>query len=108
MNRIHKMEQKKMKMLRSEFLSHQSLPHDRKIFKTENYRSSHRRCSVKKGFLKNFADFTAKPYVGAPFNKAAALRPTPLVKRGSNAGFFLRNLRKFSKHILFFFIKTIL
>ena len=34
MNRIRKMEQKN-ENLRSEFLSHQSLPHERKIFQTE-------------------------------------------------------------------------
>ena len=46
----------KMKMVRSELppppLSHESLPHKRKIFQTD--RSSQRRCSVKKGVLKIF------------------------------------------------------
>ena len=63
----------KMKMLRPEFPSHQTLPYERKIFQTENYRSSHWRCSVKKGVLKKFANFTGKR-LEAPFDKVAVLR----------------------------------
>ena len=97
----------RMKMLRSEFPSHQSLPHERKIFQTENYRNSHWRCSVKKGVLKNFADFTAKHLCWRLLLiKLQPWGPTPLVKRGSNAGIFLRNLRKFSKHTHPFFYKN--
>ena len=71
----------KMKLLRSEFLCHQSLPHERKIFQTENYRSSHWRCSVKKGVLNNFAIFTGKHLLEAPFIKAAVLRVCNLSKK---------------------------
>ena len=46
-------------------------------------RSSHRRCSVKKGALKNFAKFTEKKYLcqSLIFNKAVGLRPATLLKK---------------------------
>ena len=62
LNRIRKIEQKKWKWCDQNYLppppplslslSHESLPHKRKIFQTD--RSSQRRCSVKKGVLKIF------------------------------------------------------
>ena len=42
-------------------------------------RSSHRRCSVRKGFLRNFAKFTGKHLCQSLFfNKVACLRPSTL------------------------------
>ena len=61
----------RMKMLRSEFPSHQSLPHERKIFQIENYRSSHWRCS---------ANFAGK-HLAAPFNKIAVLEACNIGKK---------------------------
>ena len=44
-------------------------------------RSSHRRCSVKKGVLRNFAKFTGKHLcLRLFFNKVAGLRPATLKK----------------------------
>ena len=42
--------------------------HGYMVFK-ENYRSSHRRCFVRKGILKNFAKFTRKHLRQSPFFK---------------------------------------
>ena len=45
-------------------------------------RSSHRRCSVRKGVLRNFAKFTGKHLCQSLlFNKVAGLRPVTLLKR---------------------------
>ena len=45
-------------------------------------RSSHRRCSVKKGVLRNFAKFTGKHLCQSVFfNKVAGLRPATLLKK---------------------------
>ena len=53
-------------------------------------RSSHRRCSVKKGVLRNFAKFTGKHLCQSLFfNKAAGLRPATLLKRVSGTSVFL-------------------
>ena len=60
------------------------------------FRSSHRRCSVKKGVLKNFPKFTGN-HLGQSlfFNKVAGLRPatskpaTSLKKRDSGTGVLL-------------------
>ena len=35
-------------------------------------RTSHRRCSIKKGVLKNFAKFRGKPVAESLFNKVAS------------------------------------
>ena len=44
--------------------------------------SSHRRCSVTKGVLRNFAKFTGKPLCQSLFfNKVADLRPETLFKK---------------------------
>ena len=49
-------------------------------------RSSHRRYSVIKDVLKNFANFTRKHYLcWSFFNKVADFRPTMLIKRDSSA-----------------------
>ena len=45
-------------------------------------RSSHRRCSVKKGVLRNSTKFTGKQLCHSLFfNKVAALRPATLLKK---------------------------
>ena len=45
-------------------------------------RSSHRRCSVKKGVLRNFTKFTAKHLCQSLFfNKVAGLKPAKLLKK---------------------------
>ena len=46
------------------------------------YRSSHQRCSMRKGVLRNFAKFTGK-HLGQSlfFNKVVGLRPAALLKR---------------------------
>ena len=47
-----------------------------KIFQRVKNRSSHRRCSVKKGVLRNYAKFTGKHLCQSFFfNKVAGLRP---------------------------------
>ena len=46
------------------------------------FRSSHWRCSVKKGVLRNFAKFTEKHLCESLFlNKVAGLRPATLLKK---------------------------
>ena len=46
------------------------------------YSSSHRRCSVRKGVLRNFPKFTGKHLCQSLFlNKVAALRPATLLKK---------------------------
>ena len=45
-------------------------------------RSSHRRCSVKKGVLRNVAKFTGRHLCQSLFfNKVASLRPATLLKK---------------------------
>ena len=59
------------------------------------YRSSHRRCTLKKAVLKNFANFTGKHLCQSLFlNKVANLGPATLLKKGSGTGVLLRILRK--------------
>ena len=46
------------------------------------YRSSHQKCSMKKGVLRNFAKFTEKHLCHSLFfNKVAGLRPATLLKK---------------------------
>ena len=46
-------------------------------------RSSHQRCSIKKGVLRNFAKFTRKHLCQSLFfNKVAGLRPATLLEKG--------------------------
>ena len=53
-------------------------------------RSSHRRCSVRKGVLKNFAKLTGKHLCQSLFfNKVVGLRPANFIKIDSGAGVFL-------------------
>ena len=59
----------------------------------QNLRSSHKRCSSKKGVLRNFAKFTGKHLCQSLFlNKDAGLRPAIILKRG-----FPVNFAKFLK-----------
>ena len=53
-------------------------------------RSSHLRCSVKKGVLKTFANFTEKYMCWSLF---VIKLPATLLQRDSNTGVFMRNLR---------------
>ena len=58
-----------------------------------SYRSSQRRCSVRKGVLRNFAQFIGKtPVPESFFNKVAW---PAQVTRDSGTGVFLRILRNF-------------
>ena len=54
-------------------------------------RSSHRRYSVKKGVLKNFANITGKHLCWS----LCCLRPATLLKRDSKTGVFLQHLQNF-------------
>ena len=67
--------------------------------KTQN-RSSHQRCSIIKGVLKDFAKFTKKtPVPDSLFNKVAvAVFNKVYLKRDSGTGVFQRNLRNFQKY----------
>ena len=59
-------------------------------------RRSHRRCSVKKGVLKNFAKFTRKHLrQSLLFNKVAGLRPATLLKKWLWRSCFPMNFPKF-------------
>ena len=62
------------------------------------YRSSHRRCSLKKGVLGNFTKFTGKHlYQSHFFNKVASLRPATLLKKRLWHRCFPMNFAKFLK-----------
>ena len=51
-------------------------------FKNSKQRSSHRRCSLRKGVLRNFAKFAGKHLCQSLFfNKATGLRPARLLKK---------------------------
>ena len=64
---------------------------------TGSFRSSHRRCSVKKGVLRNFAKFTGKHLCqGLLFNKVAGqARPATLLKKSLWHRCFPVNFAKF-------------
>ena len=60
------------------------------------FRSSHRRRSVKKGVLKNFANFTGRRLCWSLFLiTLQVFKPAVLLKRYSYINVFLRNLRNF-------------
>ena len=60
------------------------------------FRSSHQRCSIKKGALGNFAKFTGKHVCQRlSFNKVADLRPATLLKERPWHRYFPVNLAKF-------------
>ena len=61
---------------------------------TENmkphYRSSHGKCSIRKGVLRNFTKVSGKHLCQSLFfDKVASLRPATLLKRDSGTGVFL-------------------
>ena len=57
------------------------LPECENISKATN-RSSHQRCSIKKGVLRSFTKFTGKClYQSLFFNKVAGLRPATLLRK---------------------------
>ena len=59
-------------------------------------RSSHHRCSMKKGFLRNFTKFTGKHLCQKLFfNKVTDLRPATLFKKGLWHSCFPVNFAKF-------------
>ena len=63
-----------------------------------NVRSSHRRCSMKKGILKNLSKFTEKHLCQSLFfNKVAGLGPAILLKRWLWHKCFPMNFVKFSR-----------
>ena len=47
-------------------------------------RSSHRKCSVRKSVLENFANFTGKHLCWSLFYEVAGLQPERFLKRDSN------------------------
>ena len=64
------------------------------------YRSSHRRCSVKKGVLRNFAKFTEKHLCQRVFfNKVAGRRPGTLLRKTLWRRCFPVNFAKFLRHL---------
>ena len=59
-------------------------------------RSSHRRCSVRKGVLRNYAEFTGKHLCQTLFsNKVAGLSPATLFKKRLWHRYFPVNFAKF-------------
>ena len=69
-------------------------------FRSVCYRSSLRRCSVRKGVHRNFSKFTGKHlHQSLFFNKVPGLRPVTFEKRGSGKGVFLWILRNFYEHL---------
>ena len=71
---------------------------------TVTLRRSHRRCPVKKGFLKIFSNFfanlTGKHLCWSlSLTKLQAFRTATLLKRESNRGIFLSNLQNVFEHL---------
>ena len=63
---------------------------------SRNYGSSHRRCSIKKGVLRNFAKFTGKHLCQSLFlNKVEGLRPSTFLKKRLRHRCFPVNFPKF-------------
>ena len=59
-------------------------------------KSSHRRCSIRKGVLRNFAKFTGKhPHQSLSFNKVVGLRHATLLKKRLQHRYFPVNFAKF-------------
>ena len=68
--------------------------------KSNIFRSSQRRCSVKKGVLRNFTKFIGKHLCRSLFfDKVAGLRPATLLKKRLWQSCFPVNLRNFSEHL---------
>ena len=70
-----------------------------RFFEMDWHGSSHRRCSVKKGVLKNSGNFTGKHLRWSLFLILQAFRPKTLLKRDSNTNVSLWNLRNFSEYL---------
>ena len=67
-----------------------------------SYRSSHQKCSVRKGVLGNFTKFTGKHLCQSLFfNKVAGLRPATLLKKRLWHRCFPVNFVKFQEHLFF-------
>ena len=82
---------------RGHFLTHPSILYRLMRF-LQIARSSHRKCSVKKGFLRNFAKFTGKQLCqNLFFDKVAGLRPATLLKKRLWHRRFPVNFAKFLK-----------
>ena len=64
-------------------------------------RSSHRRCSVTKGILKNLAKFTGKHLCGNLFFLIKLPAACNFIKKVSNTGVFLRILPCFQEHLFY-------
>ena len=71
------------------------------IFPNTFFRNSHQRCSIRKGVLKNLAEFTGKHlYQSLFFYKVADIRPATLFKKGDpGTGEFLWILLNFKEHL---------
>ena len=65
------------------------------LINNTNLRSSHRRCSVKKGVLRNFAKFTEKHLCQSPFFNEVAGRACDFIKKGLWHRCFPVNFAKF-------------
>ena len=71
----------------------------RKVF---DFRSSHQRCSLKKGALRNFTKFTGKHLCQSLFfNKVAGLKPETLLKNRPWHKWFPINFMKFLRTTFF-------
>ena len=69
---------------------------------SSHYRSSHHRCSVRKGVLRSFAKFTGKHLCQILFfNKVAGLTPATLLKKRLWHRCFLVNFCEISKNTFF-------
>ena len=71
------------------------------IFPNTFFRNSHQRCSIRKGVLRNLAEFTGKHlYQSLFFYKVADIRPATLFKKGDpGTGEFLWILLNFKEHL---------
>ena len=66
------------------------------VFPDKSFRSSHQRCSVKKGVLRNYTKFTGKHLCqGLFFSKVTGLRSATLLKKRLWHKFFPVNFVKF-------------
>ena len=67
------------------------------------FRSSHRRCSVRKGVFRDFAKFTGKyPCQSLFFNKVVDLSPATLLKKETLAQVFSCEFCKISTNTFFY------
>ena len=64
-------------------------------WKPKSVKSSHWRCSIKEGVLKNLSDFTGKNLCWSLFNKITVLGACNFINENSDTGAFLKNLQIF-------------